>query len=187
RNKLVYGIEGKCSRTYNTQLMTQFPEFLQVKKRNKYKAEEPLNNTFNLAYEVLKAEVYRGVMKAHLDPFLGYLHSIQYSKPSLVCDLQEPFRPMIDEFLIKYSQDLDKDDFEKRGERMFLNQEKGYELIQSVNELLDKRVEHQRITNFGESSKIRTMIREEAIKLSQYLKGEKEEYKLVSKNKNLLS
>jgi CRISPR/Cas system-associated endonuclease Cas1 len=43
---------------------------------------------------------------AHLDPYLGYLHSIQFAKPSLVCDIQEVFRGLIDEFLIGYSQKL---------------------------------------------------------------------------------
>lgn len=66
---------------------------------------------------------------------------------------------------IESSQDLEEDDFEKNGERMFLKEKKGYELIQSVNELLDMKVEHQRIKEFGSHSKIRTMIREETIKL----------------------
>ncbi len=53
---------------------------------------------------------------------------------------------------------------------MFFKEVKGYELIQKVNELLDTRVEHQRIKEFGSHSKIRTIIRDEMIELSQYLK-----------------
>jgi hypothetical protein len=40
-------------------------------------------------------------------------------------------------------------------------------------------IEHQRIKKYGESSKIRTAIREEAIKLAQYLREETEDYEPV--------
>jgi CRISPR-associated protein Cas1 len=172
-------VEGRCSAVYFNHLKALFPSFLQAPKRMKYKAEDPLNNLLNLGYEVLKGEVYRGVMYAHLDPYLGYLHSIQFAKPSLVCDIQEVFRGLIDEFLIGYSQKLKRDDFENRGGRMFLKREENYRLIKAINELFARRIKHQRIRRFGEYSKIRTAIREEPVKLAQYLRGEKEEYKPV--------
>jgi CRISPR-associated protein Cas1 len=175
RPKLM-GIESRCSKVYFGHFKTLFPDFLQPPKRVKYNAEDPLNNLLNLGYEVLKGEVYRGVMYAHLDPYLGYLHSIQFAKPSLVCDIQEIFRGLIDEFLIGYSQKLKEDDFEKKGERMFLKRKESYKMIKAINELFDKRIQHQRIKKYGERSKIRTAIREEPIKLGQYLRGEKERY-----------
>ena len=58
-----------------------------------------LRMLLRLGYEVLRDEVYRGVVYTHLDPYLGYLHSIQFAKPSLVCDIQEIFRGLIDELL----------------------------------------------------------------------------------------
>jgi len=146
----------------------------------KYNAEDPLNNLLNLGYEVLKGEVYRGVMYAHLDPYLGYLHSIQFAKPSLVRDIQEIFRGLIDEFLIGYSQKLKEDGFENKNGRMFLKKEESYKLIKAINELFDKRIRHQRIKKYGEQSKIRTAIREEPMKLAQYLRGEKEGYEPIS-------
>jgi CRISPR/Cas system-associated endonuclease Cas1 len=59
---------------------------------------------------------------------------------------------------------------------MFLKKEESYRLIKAINELFDRRIKHQRIKRFGEYSKIRTAIREEPIKLAQYLRGEKERY-----------
>lgn len=116
-------------------------------------------------------------MLAHLDPYLGYLHSIQFAKPSLVCDIQEIFRSLIDEFLINYSQRLTKESFEHRGERMFLKQKESYKLIKTINQqLFDKRIEHQRIKKYGKHSKIRTAMREEAVMSGQYLRDEKESY-----------
>jgi len=59
---------------------------------------------------------------------------------------------------------------------MFLKKEESYKLIKAINELFDKRVKHQLVKKYGEQSKIRTAIREEPVKLAQYLRGEKGEY-----------
>jgi CRISPR-associated protein Cas1 len=173
------GIESKVSKPYFKHIKTLFPKFLQTPKRMKHNAEDPLNNLLNLGYEVLKAEVYRGVMYAHLDPYLGYLHSIQFAKPSLVCDIQEVFRGLIDEFLVEYSQKLNEDDFENKNGRMFLKRKETYKMIKAINVLFDKRIQHQRIKKYGKYSTIRTAIREEPIKLAQYLRGENESYEPV--------
>jgi len=52
--------------------------------------------------------------------------------------------------------------------------------IKAINELFDKRIKHQRIKKYGEQSKIRRAIREEPVKLAQYLRGEKEGYEPIS-------
>jgi len=62
---------------------------------------------------------------------------------------------------------------------MFLKREESYKMIKAINELFDKRIKHQRIKRFGEYSKIRTAIREEPIKLGQYLRDEKERYEPI--------
>ena len=82
-------------------------------------------------------------------------------------------RYLIDDFLINYSQKLTQEDFEHRDERVFLKQKESYKMIKAINELFDKRIEHLRIKKYGKHSKIRTVIREEPVKLAQYLRGEK--------------
>ena len=67
----------------------------------------------------------------------------------------------------------------KTGERMFLKQKESYRMIKAINELFDRRIEHQRIKRFGKYSTVRTIIKEEAIKLAQYLRDEKEKYEPV--------
>jgi len=170
------GIESKVSKPYFKHIKTLFPKFLQTPARMKHNAEDPLNNLLNLGYEVLKGEVYRGAMYAHLDPYLGYLHSIQFAKPSLVCDIQEIFRSLIDDFLINYSQKLSEDSFENKNGMMFLSPKESYRMIKAINGLFDKRIEHQRIKKYGKYSTIRTAIREESIKLGQFLRGDVEIY-----------
>ena len=52
-------------------------------------------------------------------------------------------------------------------------------MVKTINKLLDKRIKHQRIKKYGKRSKVRTAIREEAIKLGQFLRGEKENYEPI--------
>ncbi len=60
-----------------------------------------------------------------------------------------------------------------------MRQGASYKMIKAINRLFDKRVKHQRIKNYGTRSKIRTVIREEPVKLAQYLRGEKGKYEPV--------
>jgi CRISPR-associated protein Cas1 len=85
-------IEGHFTKQYFHQLFRLFPESLQPDVRKSYLAYDGLNNTFNLAYEVLAWKIHRALVTAKLEPFLGFLHSLQHGKPSLVCDLQEVYR-----------------------------------------------------------------------------------------------
>jgi len=63
---------------------------------------------------MLQWKVHRAVIKAKLEPYLGFLHSVQFGKPSLVCDLQELYRYLVDDFLIEYCRGLRKRDFDRK-------------------------------------------------------------------------
>lgn len=52
-------------------------------------------------------------------------------------------------------------------------------MIKEINKLFDKRIKHQRIKKYGKHSKVGIVIREEAIKLGQYLREEKKGYEPV--------
>ncbi len=114
-------------------------------------------------------------MYAHLDPYLGYLHSTQFAKPSLVCDLQEPFRYLVEDFLVGYHQNLAPESFEDTGRRVFVRPKEKLRLILGLNRLFEKRAPYKR-RNYGRTASIRTIIREETIKLAQYLRGNKTIY-----------
>jgi CRISPR/Cas system-associated endonuclease Cas1 len=60
---------------------------------------------------MLSWKVHAVLITAKLEPFLGFLHSIQYGKPSLVCDFQELYRHIIEDFLTQYCTNLGKKDF----------------------------------------------------------------------------
>ena len=69
---------------------------------------------------MLSWKVHRAIIKARLEPYLGFLHSMQYGKPSLVCDLQELYRYLVDDFVIQFCQGLRNRDFMVKSESMSL-------------------------------------------------------------------
>lgn len=175
------GVEGKFGRYYYGHIFKLFPEKIRPKERRTYKAYHGTNNIFNLAYEMLKSKVYRAIINAKLEPYLGFLHSVQYGKPSLVCDLQELYRYLIDDFLIRYCQKMNKKDFDivkevisdkKTGKRVFLNHYKTDGLVETLDLLFYKQVEIPRMKH-GKKQSIETLINEEALLLAKYLRGER--------------
>jgi len=54
-----------------------------------------------LLYQLLSWKVRHALIKAKLEPYLGFLHSTADGKPSLVCDFQELYRYLVDDFVIQ--------------------------------------------------------------------------------------
>ncbi len=104
-------IEAHNSKAYFSQIFKLFPEKLRPETRETFNAYDGLNNVFNFAYYILECRVHKALLKAKLEPYLGFLHSVQHGKPSLVCDFQELYRYLIDDFLIERCQKLRKKDF----------------------------------------------------------------------------
>jgi CRISPR-associated protein Cas1 len=74
---------------YFEQIFSLIPEKLRPAERKTFQAYDGINNIFNLAYEALSWRVHIALINAELEPYLGFLHSVQEGKPSLVCDLEE--------------------------------------------------------------------------------------------------
>lgn len=92
----------------------------------------------NLAYEVLGWKIHRALIKAKHEFFLGFLHSLQHGKPSLVCDFKELYRYLMDDFVIQYYHNLSKNDFimktetvaiKRKGKREYLNETKTRDMM----------------------------------------------------------
>lgn len=161
-----------------------FPECLRPEHRRTFKAYDGLNNLFNLGYEVLSWKVHRALINAKLEPYLGFLHSEQFGKPSLVCDFQELYRYLIDDFVIQYCQRLPKRDFtfktdkmsaQKKGKREYLNDSETKDFTMKLNDYFKTVIEIPRI-KVGERQTIETLINEEALLFAKYLRNEKKEW-----------
>jgi CRISPR/Cas system-associated endonuclease Cas1 len=129
-------------------------------------------------------------LKAKLEPYLGFLHSIQHGKPSLVCDFQELYRYLIDDFLIERCKKYHKNDFVvvtdfmmrlRIGKRIHLCEYETNELADGLNALFESEVEIPRIKH-GNKQTLDTLISEEALLLAKFLRNERNVWipKLVS-------
>jgi CRISPR-associated protein Cas1 len=56
---------------------------------------DPVNVLLSFGYTVLQQNVLGAVLTAGLDPYVGFLHRLEYNRPSLALDLMEEFRPLI--------------------------------------------------------------------------------------------
>ncbi|MEM0037059.1 MAG: CRISPR-associated endonuclease Cas1 [Candidatus Korarchaeum sp.] len=70
--------------------------------REKREASDPPNVCLNVAYNLLSSMVWKNVIRFGLDPFLGYVHVERPGRLSLVFDLMEPMRPMVDRFVVSF-------------------------------------------------------------------------------------
>jgi CRISPR-associated protein Cas1 len=64
-------------------------------KRVRRPPTDPVNSVLSLIYTFLMNRVYSAVRVAGLDPYPGFLHSVDYGRYSLVLDLMEEFRTII--------------------------------------------------------------------------------------------
>ena len=179
------GIEGKFSEFYWKQVFQLMPKaILKTERRRTFRAYDGLNNTLNLAYTVLKWKTHRAIIRAKLEPFLGFLHSEQFGKPSLVCDLMELYRYLVDDFIIQYAKALGKRDFElkqedfsskRKGKGEYLSKPLARDFMNRLNSFLESKVEVPRV-KCGNRQEIESLLNEEALLLAKYLRDERSEW-----------
>ena len=93
-----------------------------------------------------------------------------------VWEIQEIFRTLIEDFLVTYHQNLEPESFEQKGKRTFLKPKQKLKLILQINHLFKKKIPYVR-RNYSKLTTIRTVINEEPIKLAQFLRGDRANYK----------
>ncbi len=65
-------------------------------------ALHPVNAILNYVYGVLENQVRAQVLTMGVDPTIGYMHSTGNNRPSLVFDLMEPLRPIMDRKVLEF-------------------------------------------------------------------------------------
>jgi CRISPR-associated protein Cas1 len=68
--------------------------------RVKHPATDPLNALLSLTYTLIMNELCALLEGAGLDPYLGFLHQVDYGRPSLALDLLEAFRHAVADRLV---------------------------------------------------------------------------------------
>jgi CRISPR-associated protein Cas1 len=180
RRKLTQ-IEARCAQKYFHEVFGLFPEEVRPERRRTYKSFNAVNNLFNCGYTLLKWKVHIALLKAELEPYLGFLHSTQFGKPSLVADFQELYRFLVDDFIIEHFRSLSKRDIvlkeedysrNKKGKREYLKKQENSDFIKKLNKHFTSIVEVPRI-RVGERQEVETLINEEAFLFAKYLRGQR--------------
>lgn len=182
RKKLL-AVEGKCSTRYFSQVFGLFNEAVKPSNRKTFKAYDGLNNLFNLAYTLLFWKCYRALIKSHLESYLGFLHSLKFRRPALVCDFIELYRYLADDFLIMNCQKLKPEDFTvkaeewagKKSKRIYLKKSLADELTGKLHDHFMRMVRVPRIMR-GSQQELETLINEEALLLAKYIRCERREW-----------
>jgi CRISPR-associated protein Cas1 len=91
----IQGIEGYGSVLYYNAFRSLLKQDLGFKARVRRPPRDPVNSLLSFGYTLLVYDIQAAIRTVGLDPFLGFLHSIEYSKPSLALDIMEEFRPII--------------------------------------------------------------------------------------------
>ncbi len=90
------GVEGNGSAVY----WRSFPKLIRADSftfttRNRRPPVDPVNAMLSFGYSLLRHDVQGALNIVGFDPYLGYLHTERYGRPSLALDLMEEFRPLI--------------------------------------------------------------------------------------------
>lgn len=111
---------------------------------------------------------------------------MEFGKPSLVCDFQELYRYLIDDFVIQYCRKLRKkrdfllktEDYSssRKGKREYLNDLKTGDFVKGLNLYFQSNVEIPRMKH-GKQQEIETLINEEAYLFAKYLRNERMSWK----------
>lgn len=99
RNQL-FALEAEFAQSYWGALSTAIPPEYGFTAREKMSARDALNASLNYGYAILAARTLNCCFKTGLDPTIGILHSIKEKRNSLIFDLMEPYRPLIDRSII---------------------------------------------------------------------------------------
>jgi len=93
----IMGIEGKAAMAY----FTAYFEPFDWKMRRPRTKIDPINTTLDIGYTILFNFIETFIRLFGFDPYRGVYHQLWFKRKSLVCDLVEPFRCLIDQQIRK--------------------------------------------------------------------------------------
>jgi CRISPR-associated protein Cas1 len=94
------GYEGKAAAWYWPAFRVLLADDMGFERRLYNPAPDPMNALLSFGYALLQKDVTAAVQLAGLDPYLGFFHTVQYGRPSLVLDVMEAFRPIVVDALV---------------------------------------------------------------------------------------
>lgn len=91
----IRGYEGRGTAVFFEGYRFGFREDFGFRRRVRRPPTDPINSVLSLLYTVLFNRMIAAVRSAYLDPSVGYLHTLDYGRYSLVLDLIEEYRSIV--------------------------------------------------------------------------------------------
>lgn len=162
----IRGREGAAGRSYFQCLAKTMPRKYRFEKRSKQPAKDPFNAALNYCYGMLYSQVEKACILSGLDPYVGFLHTDNYNKKSLVFDLIEPFR-IFAEQTVTYlftGKKIKDEFFDISDNAVSLNQKGKPVVVQAMNSHMEEKVRYRR-----KNVKRRFIIQHEAHRMANIL------------------
>ena len=172
RNKIM-AYEGNAASLYFQSLSLMLPEKYQFKNRSSRPAKDYFNAALNYGYGILYGKVERASIIAGLDPYIGFLHTDNYNKISLVYDLIERYRIFIEQpvFYLFSRKKLKEGHFDKIKDGYKLNDEGKKILVPAIQEHFEEVIQHSN----RKLARVNT-IQADCHAFANYLIGKREKY-----------
>lgn len=156
----IMGVEGVAARGYFEQL---FREHDWTARRPRVK-HDAINCLMDIGYTILFNLVNAMLELFGFDTYVGVLHREFFHRKSLVCDIVEPFRPIVDASLIKALNlgQIHEDDFYVDQGQYFIG---GKNAIPYIKIMLDALLEYKNEMFLYVQSYYRAFVRQKTINL----------------------
>jgi CRISPR-associated protein Cas1 len=121
------GYEGIASKSYFSALRKIFIGELKFDGRNKRPPKDEVNSLLSFGYTLLGIKISAILHSKGLETGIGFFHSVEYGRESLMLDILEIFRqPAVDKLVINMCNKnmLKKEDFEPREGGIYLKVDK---------------------------------------------------------------
>ncbi len=173
----LHGLEGAGAAAFFRGFAGLLKQDLGFAGRKRRPPTDPVNALLSFGYTLLMNHVFSAVQLVGFDPYIGYLHSEGYGKPSLALDLMEEMRtPIVDSVVLTVinKQILQARHFDEQfgvyqlsvgGRKLFLHQ---------FEQRLNTEIQHP---IFGYKASYRRCLELQARLLGKYLLGEIPTYK----------
>jgi CRISPR-associated protein Cas1 len=145
RRGTVMALEGAAGKIYFEALSYIMPDRFRFDGRSRNPAKDEFNALLNYAYGVLYSLVEKACIIAGLDPYIGFLHTDNYNKKSLVFDLIEMYRVFAEEPVVYLfsGRKVKVEYFDEVKGGFTLNKDGKAVLIEALNKNLDETMRYK--------------------------------------------
>ena len=173
------GFEGKAATYYWPAFGQLLQRDLGFKGRVYHPPTDPVNALLSFGYALLQKDVTTAAKLVGFDVYIGFFHTVQYGRPSLVLDLMEEFRAVVVDAVVLdlvnsgkvTASDFKHDETDGPGVMM------KPDALKRVIEAHEQRLEQINVYGMtGEQASLRRCIELQARQLARVVKGEAEQF-----------